>query len=102
MMPEAVKCNFSHVMRKAKGKHPGIQGTRLMACRLCRTSVVEDNPRVPKPEPAIPGVVSDEDLVQQGTVRIIGGDTPAREARMIAHRLPASHTQSADIQPSPY
>ena len=54
--------------------------------------MIEDNPRVPKPEAAIPGVVSDENFAQQGTVKIIGGDTPARKAHMISHRLPASHT----------
>lgn len=46
----------------------------------CRTSTIEDNPRVPKPDPARRGTVSDEDLVKEGTVRIVGGDTPAREA----------------------
>lgn len=69
-----------------------------MAHCLCRTSVIEDNPRVPKPEAAIPGVVSDEDLAQQGTVKLIGGDTPARKAHMISHLLPASHTQSTDVE----
>ena len=63
--------------------------------------MIEDNPRVPKPDPAIPGVVSDEDLNQQGTVRIIGGDTPARKARMIAHGLPASRTQPVGVEPLP-
>lgn len=51
---------------------------------VCRQSVIEDNPRVPLPEPAKPAAVSDEDLVKEGTVRIIGGDTPARKAHMHA------------------
>jgi hypothetical protein len=43
---------------------------------------------VPAPEPAKPAAVSDEDLTKEGTVRIIGGDTPARKAHM--HALYAS------------
>ena len=58
--------------------------------------MIEDNPRVPKPDAAIPGVVSDENFAQQGAVKIIGGDTPARKARMNSHQLPASHTHSND------
>ena len=59
--------------------------------------MIEDNPRVPKPDPAIPGVVSDESLVQQGSVKIIGGDTPARKAHMISYQLLASHTHSIGV-----
>ena len=42
--------------------------------------MIEDNPRVPKPEPARPATVRDEDFSKKGTVNIVGGDTPAREA----------------------
>ncbi len=42
--------------------------------------MIEDNPRVPKPEPAKPATVRDEDLIKEGTVQIVGGDTPARKA----------------------
>ena len=49
---------------------------------LSRSSVIEANPRVPAPEPARRSAFSDKNLFKEGTVQIIGGDTPARKARM--------------------
>ena len=56
----------------------------------CRTSVIEDNPRVPTPEPARPSPVSDESLSKEGTVRIVGGDTPARKASHLCSTRPSA------------
>ena len=59
---------------------PGKNWDTKVAVVYCRTAVIEDNPRVPKPEPARPSPVRDEAPSKEGTVQVFGGDTPARRA----------------------